>query len=138
MATIHFDLVSPDHLVFSGEVDQVDVPGSEGEFGVLAGHAPIVSSLKPGIVVVHVGGERRRMVVTGGFAEVSAKGLTILADVATTLDDFDREHLAVEIKDTEEDAADATDGRVKDRLEHRLSQLRALQQALSAGTTAAH
>jgi len=136
MATFHFDLVSPDHLVFSGEVDQVDVPGSEGDFGVLAGHAPYVATLKPGIIVVHVGGEERRMVVTGGFAEVSLKGLTILADMATMFDEFDRERLTGEIKNTEEDAADATDGRVKDRLEHRLSQLKALQAALGAGAAA--
>jgi F-type H+-transporting ATPase subunit epsilon len=138
MATFHFDLVSPDQLVFSGEVDQVDVPGTEGDFGVLAGHAPYVATLKPGIIVVHVGAEHRRMVVTGGFAEVSAKGLTILADVATTLEDFDRTNLASEIKDTEEDVADAKDGPAKDRLEHRLSQLRALDAALGAGAAAAH
>jgi F-type H+-transporting ATPase subunit epsilon len=138
MATFHFDLVSPDHLVFSGEVDQVDVPGSEGDFGVLAGHAPYVATLKPGIVTVYIGGEHKRMVVTGGFAEVSAKGLTILADMATTLEEFDRDHLAAEIKDTEEDAADSTDGRAKDRLEHRLSQLKALQQALSGGAASSH
>jgi F-type H+-transporting ATPase subunit epsilon len=136
MPTFHFDLVSPEHLVFSGEVDQVDVPGSEGDFGVLAGHAPYVATLKPGIVVVHVGGERKRMVVTGGFAEVSANGLTILADMATTLEEFDRQRLVSEIKDTEEDAGDETDGRTRDRLEHRLAQLRALQAALETGAAA--
>jgi len=138
MATFHFDLVSPDHLVFSGEVDQVDVPGSEGDFGVLAGHAPYVATIKPGIVTVYVGGEQQRMVVTGGFAEVSAKGLTILADKATTLDDFDREQLAAEIKDTEEDVADSQASRARDRLEHRLSQLKALQTALGATAASAH
>ncbi|MPZ57845.1 MAG: F0F1 ATP synthase subunit epsilon [Rhizobiales bacterium] len=132
MATFNFDLVSPDRLVFSDAVDQVDVPGTEGDFGVLAGHAPYVATLKPGIVVVHLGGEQRRMVVIGGFAEVSAKGLTILADMATPIEDFDGAHLATEIKNTEEDAADAQDGRTKDKLEHRLSQLRALQAAVVA------
>jgi F-type H+-transporting ATPase subunit epsilon len=136
MATFHFDLVSPDHLVFSGEVDQVDVPGTEGDFGVLAGHAPYVATIKPGIITVHVGGEQRRMVATGGFAEVSAKGLTILADKATTLEDFDREQLAAEIKDVEEDVADSEASRARDRLEHRLSQLKALQTALATGTAA--
>jgi F-type H+-transporting ATPase subunit epsilon len=136
MATFHFDLVSPDHLVFSDEVDQVDVPGSEGDFGVLAGHAPYVATLKPGIVTVHKGGERRRIVVVGGFAEVGTKGLTILADMATPLEEFDAAVLAGEIKDTEEDVADTQDGRVKDKLAHRLSQLRALQSVLGAGTAA--
>ena len=56
MATFHFDLVSPEKLLFSGEVNQVDVPGSEGDFGVLAGHAPLVTTLRPGILVIY--GER--------------------------------------------------------------------------------
>ncbi len=83
MATFHFDLVSPEKLLFSGEVDQVDVPGTEGDFGVLAGHAPLVSALRPGIMTVTVNGQAQRMVVLGGFAEVSAEGtLTVLADLA--------------------------------------------------------
>ena len=133
---LHFELVSPEKLLFSGEVNQVDVPGAEGDFGVLAGHAPYVATIKPGIVTVHIGGEQQRMVVTGGFAEVGAKGLTILADMATTLEDFDRDHLAGEIKDTEDDVGDAEPGRARDRLERRLSQLRALQATLGAGAAA--
>src|SRR6185295_18354752 len=69
MATFHFDLVSPEKLLFSGEVDQVDIPGTEGDFGVLAGHAPLVSALRPGIMTVTVNGQAQRMVVLGGFAE---------------------------------------------------------------------
>jgi len=136
MATFHFDLVSPDRLVFSDKVDQVDVPGTEGDFGVLAGHAPYVATLKPGIVTVHAGGEQQRIVVVGGFAEVSAQGLTILADSATPIEHFDAAQLAAEIRTTEEDAGDTKDGRVKDRLEHRLSQLRALQAAVGASAAA--
>ena len=56
MATFHFDLVSPEKLAFSGEVDQVDVPGVEGDFGVLAGHAPVVAAIRPGILTVTSGG----------------------------------------------------------------------------------
>jgi F-type H+-transporting ATPase subunit epsilon len=138
MATIHFDLVAPDRLVFSEAVDQVDIPGSEGDFGVLAGHAPYVATLKPGILIVHVGGQQRRFVVSGGFAEVSGGRLTVLADTATAFDDFDAAQLAAQIKDTEEDVADTTEGHQKDKLEHRLSQLRALQQAVGAGTATAH
>ena len=89
MATFHFDLVSPEKLLFSGEVEQVDVPGSEGDFGVLAGHAPLVSLLRPGILTVHAGGGSERIVVLGGFVEVSAEGLTVLADVATSVEDID-------------------------------------------------
>src|SRR5258707_9748200 len=82
MATFHFDLVSPEKLLFSGEVNQVDVPGSEGDFGVLAGHAPLITTLRPGILVIY--GERGalRIVVDGGFAEVGPGGLTVLADMA--------------------------------------------------------
>jgi F-type H+-transporting ATPase subunit epsilon len=131
MATIHFDLVSPEKLLFAGEVNQVDVPGSEGDFGVLAGHAPLVTTLRPGILVVHgEDGNSLRVVVNGGFAEVSATGLTVLADLAVPEEDFDVLLLAGVIKDTEEDAADATDDWQRDKLVHKLDQLRALQAAL--------
>ena len=84
MATFHFDLVSPEKLAFSGEVDQVDVPGLEGDFGVLAGHAPVVAAVRPGILTITVGGTHQKIIVLGGLAEVSEKGLTVLADVATS------------------------------------------------------
>ena len=91
MATFHFDLVSPEKLLFAGEVDQVDVPGAEGDFGVLAGHAPTVSALRPGIMTVFVNGEAQKLVVLGGFAEVSVDGkLTVLADLANSIEEFDR------------------------------------------------
>ncbi len=82
MATFHFDLVSPEKLAFSGEVDQVDIPGMEGDFGVLAGHAPVVAAIRPGILTVFTGGKQEKIIVLGGLAEVSEKGLTVLADVA--------------------------------------------------------
>ena len=95
MATFHFDLVSPEKLLFSGEVEQVDVPGSEGDFGVLAGHAPLVAMLRPGILTVMHGGEQTmRVVVIGGFAEVGPDGLTVLADLPTPVEDLDRAVLA--------------------------------------------
>lgn len=101
MANFHFELVSPEKLVFSGDVDQVDVPGAEGDFGVLAGHAPFVTTLKPGILTVHGAGGEQRMVVLGGFAEVSADGLTILADVAESIEKMDRETVAARIREME-------------------------------------
>jgi F-type H+-transporting ATPase subunit epsilon len=131
MANFHFDLVAPEKLLFAGEVDQVDLPGSEGDLGVLAGHAPLVTTLRPGIIVVHRDGGDMRVVVIGGFAEVGPAGLTVLADSAVPLEEFDRALLAGEIKDTEEDAADATDGWQRDKFTHRLAQLKALQEALS-------
>ena len=129
MATFHFELASPEQLVFSGEVEHVVVPGSEGEFGVLAGHAPLVAMLRPGILTIHGAGEQR-FVVRGGFAEVNPQGLTVLADFALPAEQVDREVLAGQIKDLEEDVADATEGPARDRAAHRLDQLRAVQAAL--------
>ena len=130
MATFHFDLVSPEKLLFSGEVDQVDVPGAEGDFGVLAGHAPFVTTVRPGLLTLYHEGSALKVVVNGGFAEVNPEGLTVLADMAVPLEDFDRAVLAGQIKDTEEDAADAKDPWQRDRLAHKLEQLKALQAAL--------
>ena len=101
MANFHFELVSPEKLVFSGDVEQVDVPGAEGDFGVLAGHAPFVTTLRPGILTVHAADGEKKIVVLGGFAEVSADGLTVLADVAEAAQDIDREALAERIRDME-------------------------------------
>ena len=131
MATFHFDLVSHEKLLFSGDVDQVDVPGSEGDFGVLAGHAPFVTTVRPGILTRYSGGSALKVVVNGGFAEVNPEGLTVLANMAVPLEDFDRAVLAGQIKDTEEDVADAKDGWQRDKLVHRLEQLKALQAALT-------
>jgi F-type H+-transporting ATPase subunit epsilon len=132
MASFHFDLVAPEKLLFAGEVAQVDLPGSEGDLGVLAGHAPLVTALRPGIIVVFREAGDLRVVVNGGFAEVGPAGLTVLADMAVPLEEFDQGVLAGEIKDTEEDVADATDGWRRDKLAHRLDQLKALQAALSS------
>jgi F-type H+-transporting ATPase subunit epsilon len=135
MSTFQFDLVSPEKLLFSEAVDQVDVPGSEGDFGVLAGHAPLVATLRPGILTVYRGGEALRVVVQGGFAEVNPDGLTVLADMAVPLDEFDRDVLAGIIKDTEEDTADAKDDHLRDKLARKLDQLKALQAALGSAQT---
>jgi F-type H+-transporting ATPase subunit epsilon len=79
---LHFSLVSPERELFSGEVDQVDAPGSEGDFGVLVGHAPFMTALKAGRVKVYNDGETRAYEVEGGFADVTSEGLTILAERA--------------------------------------------------------
>jgi F-type H+-transporting ATPase subunit epsilon len=131
MATFHFDLVAPEKLLFSGEVTQVDVPGTEGDFGVLAGHAPIVTTVRPGILVIHGEGGALQVVVNGGFAEVGPAGLTVLADLAVPVDEFDHAALASAIKDTEEDVADTTDDWQRDKLSQKLDQLKALQAALT-------
>jgi len=79
---LHFSLVSPERELFSGAVDQVDAPGSEGDFGVLAGHAPFMTALKEGQVRVHDGNRVTVFEVRGGFADVTPEGLTILAEHA--------------------------------------------------------
>ena len=124
----HFDLVSPERMVFSGEVEQVDVPGAEGDFDVLAHHAPLIAMLKPGILTVFGAGETQRIVVVGGFAEVNEQGLTVLADMAMPVEDFDRASLESQIKDAEEDA---TDDAARDAAREKLEQLKALQDALT-------
>ena len=127
----HFDLVSPERMVFSGDVEQVDVPGVEGDFGVLAHHAPLIAMIKPGILTVRGAGETQRIVVVGGFAEVNEQGLTVLADMAMPVEDFDRASLASQIKDTEEDVADATEDSERDAAREKLDQLKALDAALA-------
>ena len=131
MATLHFDLVSPEKLLFSGDVHQVDVPGAEGDFGVLAGHAPLMATLRPGIMTIHRDGGPLRVVVMGGFAEVNPEGLTILADTAAPLGDFDRNVLTATIKATEGDVT-AADPAQRDRLAHKLEQLKTLQATIGS------
>ena len=130
MADLHLEFVSPERVLFSGDVDQVDLPGAEGDMGILAGHAPLVTALRPGIVTIYNGGAREPIVVVGGFAEVSPAGLTILADRAVPREDYDTALLAEEIKNTEEDVADADEVK-RDRLMRRLDQLKSLQAALA-------
>ncbi len=131
MAALHFEFVSPETVLFSGEVDQVDLPGSEGDMGILAEHAPLVTMLRPGIVTIFRGGARELIVVTGGFAEVGPAGLTVLADRAVAREGIDLALLAGEIKDAEEDVAGAPDETVRDKLTRHLEQLKALQAALA-------
>lgn len=131
MAELHFEFVSPERVLFSGDVDQVDLPGAEGDMGILAGHAPLVTALRPGIVTIYSSSTREPVVVIGGFAEVSPAGLTVLADRAVPRADFDTATLAGDIKDTAEDVADASDDAQRDKLARRLEQLKSLQAALA-------
>ena len=135
MATFHFDLVSPEKLAFSGEVDQVDIPGAEGDFGVLAGHAPVIAAIRPGILTVFSGGKQEKIIVTGGVAEVSEKGLTVLADVARTLEELDRTRLADVTAEMEAKLAEK-EGDELDRAVERLDHFKSVQQQVQ--TTAMH
>jgi F-type H+-transporting ATPase subunit epsilon len=135
MATFHFDLVSPEKLAFSGEVDQVDIPGLEGDFGVLAGHAPVVAVIRPGILTVITGGKKEKIIVLGGLAEMSARGLTVLADVATSLEDLDRAQFADAIAEMQAKLSEK-EGSELDREIERLDHFKSIQHELS--TTAMH
>jgi F-type H+-transporting ATPase subunit epsilon len=131
MAGLHFEFVSPETVLFSGDVDQVDLPGAEGDMGILPGHAPLVTILRPGILTIFREGRRDPVVIIGGFAEVGPAGLTVLADRAVARADFDMTLLAGEIKDTEEDIADTEDAAQRDKLARKLEQLKTLQHALA-------
>ena len=135
MPTFHFDLVSPEQLAFSGDVDQVDIPGAEGDFGVLAGHAPVVAVIRPGILTVSSGGTRQKIIVLGGLAEVSDKGLTVLADVATSIEDLDRTKFAEQIAGMEAKLAEK-EGSELDREIERLDHFKSIQHQLDS--TAMH
>lgn len=126
MATFQFDLVSPERLLFSGDVDQVDVPGAEGDFGVFAGHAPMVTVVRPGILTIFREGREEKIVVLGGFAEVGPNGLTVLADVAQTMEELDRKLIADQIKEAEKRIAAMEPGSVLDKEIARLDHFKSL------------
>jgi F-type H+-transporting ATPase subunit epsilon len=132
MATFQFNLVSPEKLLFNGQVEQVDVPGAEGDLGVLAGHAPFVTTLRPGILTVYREGGNLRVAVSGGFAEVSDAGLTVLADVAVPVEDVNRDAFSGFVKEAEDAAAAAPEGPLRDKANLRAAQLKELQASLAS------
>lgn len=136
MASLPFELVSPERLVYSGAVAEVIVPGSEGEFGVLAGHAPFIAMLKPGVLTIKGDGSPKRYFVRGGFAEVNLAGLTILAEEAIPAEEIDAGILAQHIKDAEEDVADATSDEARQRAQRQLDDLKQVAEALLRETAA--
>jgi F-type H+-transporting ATPase subunit epsilon len=121
MATFHFELVSPDKVLFSGPAQAVLVPGNEGDFQVLSDHAPVMSSMRPGVV--------GRVFVRGGFADVSKHGLILLAETAIPFEDLSADALNQEIKDAEEDLADANEEQ-KAQAQEKLDRLRELKDAM--------
>lgn len=136
MANFRFELVSPEKMLFSGEVAQVDVPGAEGDFGVLAGHAPIVATLRPGIMTVYGSGAPQRIVVLGGFAEMSASGLTVVADMADTVEAIDKAMIAARIGEMQERSAKLPPGDELNKLIERLDHFKDVNRHLTG--TAMH
>ncbi len=130
MASFHFELVSPNKLMFRGPAESVLVPGSEGDFVVLKDHAPVMASLRPGVVTFEEAqGKQTRIFVRGGFADVSAAGLILLAETAIPEGELDAAHLDQEIKNAEEDLADAPDEQ-KRLWQEKLDRLRELKDAM--------
>ena len=129
---LHFSLVSPEKELFSGEVDNVTVPGSEGDFGVYPLHMPVMTTIRPGAISIIEGDNERRIYTRGGFADVTAEGLTILAEEAVELADIDPVKLAKDITNAKEDVSDAKNDEKKASANERLEYLQALSTALSA------
>jgi len=128
-----FELVSPERLLMSESVDQVVVPGSEGQFTVMKGHAPFMTTLRPGVIDIVRGNGTTRIFVRGGFADANAAGLTVLAEMAVPVAEIDPAQLAQEVRNAEEDVADAKDGATRDAAEERLHQLKEVQGSLTGG-----
>jgi F-type H+-transporting ATPase subunit epsilon len=131
--TFLFELVSPERLLVSEQVRSVVVPGSEGEFEVMKAHAPFLTTLRPGVLrVTTEAGGQQRIFVRGGFADVNAGGLTVLAEEAVPVESLRPDQIAQAIKDAEEDIADAKESAKKAEAERHLSHLREVQAALAA------
>jgi F-type H+-transporting ATPase subunit epsilon len=134
MPTFEVSLVCPEALVFVGDADQVDLPGAEGDLGVLAGHAPIVTALRPGIIRVIAHGRDEKFVILGGVAEFSTSSLNILADSASPIDEFDVAELKSKIEDMERTVPTRPVGDELDRDIQLLDQYKTLQQSVTVTT----
>ena len=135
MTTFSFELVSPERQLFSGAVTQVVVPGADGDFGILAGHAPFVSSIRPGILTIFGEGQPKRLYIRGGFAEVSGGTLTVLAEQAVAVEDIDVGQIDRDIKAAEEDLADAKTDDTRSRAAQKLAQLNDVKAVIGTTST---
>ena len=127
------ELVSPESLILSEAVEMVVVPGEEGDFGVLANHAPVISNIRPGTLAVFEGGAvTQRFFLAGGFAEVTKERCTILAEGAVRVEDIDRAALEQELKDLREDVSAASDDGERAKAIQALEVAEAKQQSMDA------
>jgi len=128
---LKFELVSPERLLHSGDMQEIMVPGSEGDFVVLPNHAPVLTTLKPGVITFKdEQGVESRVFVRGGFAEVGNEGLIILAETAIPMEELDAARLTQEIKNAQEDVADANTDETRATAQQVLDHLQQLQAAL--------
>lgn len=128
---VNFELVSPERLLMATRADMVVVPGAEGEFGVMAGHAPFISTIRAGVISVHDGGQVTRLFVRGGFADVTPQSLTVLAEEAVALADVNVAELDRKIQDLAEDVSHAKSPEAKARAQEAHDAAVALRQAVS-------
>ena len=132
---VKFELVSPERLLLSTDVDSVVIPGAEGDFGVLPGHAPLISTVRPGVLEVFQGNKaEQRFLVVGGFAEVTPQGCTVLAEHATPVAEIAREQAAQAVQDAKEDIADSKDEAAKAEAARTLTVAEARLHAVEAPT----
>jgi len=131
MAAFKFDLVSPERLLVSEDVEAVVIPGAEGEMTIMANHAPVMTTIKPGVVTVKpVSGKEERYVVFGGFADILPSGCTLLAESAVAVGNLDRADIARRIQEAKEDVSDAKDDASRSKAEQFLNQLTTLEGAI--------
>lgn len=126
---LNFSLVSPESELFSGEVDQVDIPGTEGDLGIFPDHSPLMAAIRTGAVTVYSGGTATKYFVQGGFADVTPDGLTILAESASTMDNIDRDLINAEIE-TAQAGLDGLEGEAALNAQQNLDGLKAIAAAL--------
>jgi len=132
MSAFHFELVSPEKLLFSGDVESVVAPGAEGQFTVLKDHAPVMTTLKSGVVTVAGGnGKVEKLFVRGGFADVSAAGFTILAELALPLSEIDVAKVDADIRNAKEDLADAKTDDARRAAADKVAQLEEMRAAVA-------
>jgi F-type H+-transporting ATPase subunit epsilon len=126
----NFELVAPERVLYSGSVNQVVVPGSEGDMTVLSGHAPTMTTLRPGIVTLSEEKGAKRLFVRGGFADITPDGLTILAEQAIPVEELNADRIALEMKNAEEDLADSKTDEARRVATEKLGQLKDVMAAL--------
>jgi len=131
--SLRFELVSPERLLKDTTAAMVMVPGTDGDFAVLPGHAPMMSTIRPGVVEVYESedGEAEHLFVKGGLAQVTSSGLTILAEETLIVGDVDAADLAQKLSDAREDVEDASDDIVRARAEKTVEWMEALTEVIS-------
>ena len=131
---LHLEIVSPERLLKDAEVAMVIVPGSDGEFTVLPQHAPLMSTMRPGIIEIFAdeADEAERLFVKGGLVQISPAGMTILAEETLVLDNVDSDDLAKKIAETQEDIQDAKDDVERGMAEKELAWMTVLTEVLAA------